>query len=772
MKSAWSFFAAASLSSVVTTSHAYVIGNWWPDGDNIVMDDVLLPAATWSTPAQSQMSEWNYVDTTNNSHPFRINNNPQFSFGANDGDNTIGFLSESGLNSEYGLSYASALAWTIRWSGFFSGRIDECDIALDPTLGWSLNPNDSTWFQSTVLHELGHCRGLSHENDLLSIENSGTSKYLRAETLYMDDRVGIRQHASAVTERDIVIYNKWHDGSLPRWMTMSPTTLREGDIVTFNNITAENRGNQSFTGPLRFGVYLSTNATISTGDQLLNTGSWGSFGTYTLSTFNWSAQIPTMSDCATRYIGAVIDDNGAWAERYEGNNAVTFTNGVAYTGSSYTPTPLTILLAEDVNEPNDSTAAATAVTLPYVRSNLSIDQDAEEDFYRMVAPRRGTFNLSATFSHALGDINLRLLNSSGGTLASSTTTTNNESITYHVNTGGTYYARVYGWGGGSCNKYSLSLSFTPDWPDLIVARLNLSDIILSLGQTFAIDATVLNQGEGASDATTLRYYLSADEILSKDDRLLGTDAVGALEPGARSPQDIRATAPDVPGDYWIGACVDAVKEESDTTNQCYAMVKIGVGGRPDLTVEDLALSSAKVSAGGAFEIKASVHNLGSVGSTASTLRYFLSADQTIDRLDKELGNNPVPGLRAGDSATDSIRVSAPSTAGTWWIGACVDPVTGETATGNQCFSPGAELNVSVGTPDDLLITDETWAGTENRRACNSITAGPRFVVKSGSNVSFQAGAQILLKSDVAPGAGVTIEKGASFTAVIGTPPGC
>ena len=128
----------------VAVGHAYVIGNWWADGDDIIMDDVFAPAGTWSDPAQFQMSEWNEVDTTDNSHPFRINVNPQFSFGANDGDNTIGFLGEAGLNSEYGLSYADSLAWTACWS---SGTIVECDVMLDPTLPWNLGPDDSTWFQ-------------------------------------------------------------------------------------------------------------------------------------------------------------------------------------------------------------------------------------------------------------------------------------------------------------------------------------------------------------------------------------------------------------------------------------------------------------------------------------------------------------------------------------------------------------------------------------------------------------------------------------------------
>ncbi|MCB1740140.1 MAG: zinc-dependent metalloprotease [Gammaproteobacteria bacterium] len=451
---------ASALVLASTASSAYNINNWWPDGDNIVMDDVLLPAGTFSDPAQFQMSEWNQLDTTNNSHPFRISNSPQFSFGSNDGDNTIGFLGEAGLNSEYGLSYSNALAWTICYSSFWTGRIKECDVTLDPTLPWSLGPDDNNWFQSTVLHELGHVRGLGHYNGYLSMQNSGQSKFLRDETLYMDDRVGVRQHATTVTERDVTIYNKWHDGAVPRWMSMSATTLREGDTIELRNITVENRGSQSFNSSLRFGVYLSTNSIISTGDQRLNTGSWGSFGTFTFSTFDWSATIPSVGDCTTRYIGGIIDDNGAWNERFEGNNAVVFTNGVPYVGNTFTPTQLTILLSEDSYEPNDSRFAATSVSLPFVRNQLSIDQDNESDYYRVTVPPWRVLKVDAGFTHSAGNINLAVYNSSGTLVASSTGTGNGESISKYL-ASGTYYVRVHGSGSGSCNRYDINIRTEP-----------------------------------------------------------------------------------------------------------------------------------------------------------------------------------------------------------------------------------------------------------------------------------------------------------------------
>lgn len=459
---------ALALLASVTVSVGYVVDNWWADGDDIVMDDVLAPADPWSAPAQFQMSEWNEVDTTDNSHPFRVNVDPQFSFGAADGDNTIGFLDEAGLNAEYGLSYAEALAWTLCWS---DGTLVECDVTFDPTLPWNLGPDDAYWFQSTVLHELGHVRGLNHYNAFLSMQNSATSKYLRNETLYMDDKVGVRQRASFVSERDITIYNKWHDGALPQWMTMSPTTLREGEVIDLSGITVENRGTESFDAGVRFGTYLSNDVWISTHDVLLNTGTFPSFGTFTFSTFDWSAVIPTVDDCGTRYIGGIIDDDGAWSERFEDNNSVTFTNGIAFTGTSYTPTQLNILLARDAFEPDDSAAAASPVSLPFT-AGASIDTDEQRDYFGYSLDCGLRVNTQVTFDHGLGDIDLDLRDAGDDVIASSTSASDVESILRDL-PAGSYFARVYGYGAGSCNRYSISI----DAQDVTAPVLEVPDPI-------------------------------------------------------------------------------------------------------------------------------------------------------------------------------------------------------------------------------------------------------------------------------------------------------
>ncbi len=564
--------ALVALATIATSVQAQVINNYWPDGDNIVMDDVLLPAASWSAPAQGEMAEWNYVDTSNNSHPFRISNSPQFSFGADDGDNTIGFLGEAGLNSEYGLSFSNALAWAVCWKSFWSGRYNECDVILDSGRSWSLSPHDSTYFRSTVLHELGHVRGLGHYNAWQSIENSGQSKHLRGETTYMVDRNGVRANATNVSERDFAIYNKWHNGSVPRWMKMSPTTIREGQQLSIDNISVENKGTLAFGSTLTFGVYLSTNTIISTADQRISSGSWGSYSTNTASTFDWTATIPTQSDCSTRYVGGIVDYNGAWTERYEGNNAVIFTNGDPYVGSgnNFQPDALTILLAEDSYEPNDSRAAAPTISLPFSENGLTIDQDAENDYFRMVVSQAGTIDVHVDFAHSLGNVNLALYSSGGSLLASSLSTTNDESLSYHAQPG-TYYVRVWGTGTGSCNHYDIDVTFDKDLADLTVTTLSAPRFGL-IGGDITFANGVKNIGPAAAGAHRVGFYLSQNTICSGADVHLGSRNIGSITSGATHAVSTTLQIPPgtVEGAWYLCAWADdlgAVEEDSNSNNK-------------------------------------------------------------------------------------------------------------------------------------------------------------------------------------------------------------
>ena len=66
------------------------------------------------------------------------------------------------------------------------------------------------------------------------------------------------------------------------------------------------------------------------------------------------------------------------------------------------------------------------------------------------------------------------------------------------------------------------------------------------------------------------------------------------------------------------------------------------------------------------------------------MRYYRSTDATISVSDTEVGTNEVSALVASEQVSEGIDLTAPASPGTYYYGACVDAVTGESDTTNNC----------------------------------------------------------------------------------------
>lgn len=326
-------------------------------------------------------------------------------------------------------------------------------------------------------------------------------------------------------------------------------------------------------------------------------------------------------------------------------------------------------------------------------------------------------------------------------------------------------------------------------PDLVV-QFSASAASLGPGDPFTLNATVRNQGSGASSATTLRYYRSSDALIGTADALLGTDPVGRLDPALSSSQSLSATAPTDGEIHYFGACIDALANESDRANNCsdafavqivlvnrtprgigtisnralivggsvavdvgghfvdpdgdvlnysavssdtltaraaalnssVAVAGVGVGGAtivvtatdpgglaatrsfdvsvedetallPDLVVSALSVDvTDSIEAGARFTLGGDVHNRGPGDASATTLRYYHSADGAITTSDTELASEGVAQLVSNEASAHATALSAPSDAGTHYFGACVDAVGNEPDVANNC-SGAVELLV-------------------------------------------------------------------------------
>ena len=199
--------------------------------------------------------------------------------------------------------------------------------------------------------------------------------------------------------------------------------------------------------------------------------------------------------------------------------------------------------------------------------------------------------------------------------------------------------------------------------------------------------TVANRYPGGMAFANGRLYV-VDDIADKVYAYLLSD--GGRDAAAEFDLDSANGAPR--GITYAGGffyVVDWLDEE------VYAYDSPRAPSRPDLVVSSVSASDTSLAAGATFTLNATVRNHGNTASSATTLHYYRSFDATISSSDTQVGTDAVSALPASDSSAESISLTAPSSAGTYYYGACVDSVSGESSTGNNC-SDGVGVTVDGG----------------------------------------------------------------------------
>ena len=124
-------------------------------------------------------------------------------------------------------------------------------------------------------------------------------------------------------------------------------------------------------------------------------------------------------------------------------------------------------------------------------------------------------------------------------------------------------------------------------PDLVVESPSVTDSTPTSGTTFTLSATVRNAGDGASAATMLRFYRSTDATITTSDAVQGINAetvTGLAASESSSSHSLDILAPPAPVQFYYGACVTAVADESDTTNNCSGSVLVRVQAQTTVTI--------------------------------------------------------------------------------------------------------------------------------------------------------------------------------------------
>ncbi len=254
-------------------------------------------------------------------------------------------------------------------------------------------------------------------------------------------------------------------------------------------------------------------------------------------------------------------------------------------------------------------------------------------------------------------------------------------------------------------------------PDLVIRSISADKVGLEPGERFTVTAIVLNQGIGNSRSTALRYYRSSDTHISTGDTEVNTRSIRALEASETYEVSKTLWAPDTPGVYYYGACVDSVQSESHTENNCSESVRITVSAMP-VSVPDLVVSLSVdeniVDRSEEFQLNAAVRNQGTGETSSTRLRYYLSTDSTLSPDDTELWVDRVGALDPGEVDNEDEYVNAPEEPGLYYYIACVDSVEDESSTDNNCASiPITVLIRDTGVCDRTLpVLEEILAETD------------------------------------------------------------
>ena len=245
----------------------------------------------------------------------------------------------------------------------------------------------------------------------------------------------------------------------------------------------------------------------------------------------------------------------------------------------------------------------------------------------------------------------------------------------------------------------------PRAPDLIVTltathRSNISTLsshnyLIDPNDYFRLMALVQNIGNAdASSGTTVRYYVSSDATFSSDDKEIGSDTIKErqIEEGRTQDEYYGLRAPQKPGQYYYFACVDSVDNERKTDNNCSNVAILNVRG-PDLVIDSVSVdyffdSHTTVEPNGAFKLHATVQNVGTDEASSTTLRYYISSDETLSDDDTEIDTDRVHSLdpnETEDEQSNTIFFSYVS--GFFYCFVCIDEIADEIHTDNNCSDP-------------------------------------------------------------------------------------
>jgi len=243
--------------------------------------------------------------------------------------------------------------------------------------------------------------------------------------------------------------------------------------------------------------------------------------------------------------------------------------------------------------------------------------------------------------------------------------------------------------------------------DFVVSRIE-GPVHWSTGTPLAITNAIINTGsENIQTASTVGIYLSADTLITTNDRLVATRVVPRLSAGQTNlvilePDGVSVAA----GTYYLGAIADvndSINELDESNNSLTGnSIEIVIG--PDLVASSVE-GPGRGNTLNPIEVTGQIINTGTGAAGKMTLGIYLSADSVITTNDLLLRSWVLSGLAADARNTSTFEVSLPPALplGAYYLGLIVDELDEviETREDNNVI---ASRPIEVVPGPDLLLT--------------------------------------------------------------------
>ena len=445
-----------------------------------------------------------------------------------------------------------------------------------------------------------------------------------------------------------------------------PASANRGDTVTLS-VTASNPSSTAAPAS-SLNLYLSVDGIITTADTLLASVATLAMPAGTQQVVTANVTIPTTLATGNYFVGAIIDPANTIDEGDETNNARAG-NVMAVTNLA---TDLTVTAASA-----PATAfTGDAVTLSATVTNLGTTPAGTSTLYFFLAS-----NPAVTGSYVL------VGTAPVAALAGGATQVVSGSFALPVTLPPGIYSLVAFADGPNAIIETDELN-NSRVGNLITTSTRNVDLTLTgvtsprtakNGVSLSLTANLKNQGTATAPASTVRWYLSTDNLITTADTPLASVSTASLTAGSTRSVSATATVPiSVPaGTFYIGAIADpdnGVPETNETNNARVSGNTTAVSYTADL-VMTAAAGPTSGATGQNVTFTGTLANQGGAAiSTPIKVGFYVSNDSNIATNDILIATTTVASLGGNSSipvsVTAALRTSL--TSGTYYIGAIAD----------------------------------------------------------------------------------------------------